>query len=69
MTAPTITTAQYLAALDALELDPRTTQSATISATVVSVARLATDDDGNVIVELGLPLVEFETIQIEDGAE
>ena len=69
MTARTITPEHYLAALDALGLDSRTTQSATISATVVSVARLATDGDGNVIVELGLPLVEFETIQIEDGAE
>lgn len=65
MTDHTITPEQYLAALDALGLDSRTTQSVTISATVVSVARLAADDDGNVIVELGQPLVEFETLRVE----
>lgn len=56
--AVSITTSQYLAALDALGLDPQLTQAVTITSTVVSVASLATDEDGHVLIELGQPVVE-----------
>lgn len=53
MPNPTITRAQYTAALEALGLDPRLTISVSLQAGGAYITTAETDDDGDPIVELG----------------
>ena len=67
MPDPTITPAQYTAALEALGLDPRLTISVTLQADWAHIVTAELDNDGNPIVELGRLVPRTTSVPIGDA--
>lgn len=68
VTTPTITREQYIAAIEALGLDPNLTVQVSLQADWAHVTLAETDEDGMPIVDLGRLTTRSLPVQIQDGA-